>query len=113
MYKEIRRSLSAQTAESALEEYDFQVQFAVEKDIIDSETNDENLLKLRLNLKQLSKRQREAIYLRFYQALGYEDIAEIMAINQHSAVNLIYEALKLLRTHWRGGVVLVMLISLL
>jgi len=100
LYKETQRSQRNFSADDALDEYDFQVQFAIETDIIENEIKDENLKKLRINLQQLSKRQREAIYLRFYQALAYEDIAQIMAINQHSAVNLIYEALKLLRKHW-------------
>ncbi|GAB4040141.1 sigma-70 family RNA polymerase sigma factor (plasmid) [Spirosoma sp. SC4-14] len=101
LYKEVQRSRLTRGSEDLPESYDFQVQFAIESDIIDSETNAENLLKLRSNLQQLSKRQREAIYLRFYQDLAYEDIAQVMAINQHSAVNLVYEALKLLRRHWR------------
>ncbi|XWW47414.1 sigma-70 family RNA polymerase sigma factor [Fibrella sp. USSR17] len=100
LYKEIQRSQRIFSVDTSFDEYDFQVQFAIETDIIDKERNDENLSKLKANLAQLSKRQREAIYLRFYQALDYEDIAQIMAINQHSAVNLIYEALKLLRKYW-------------
>ena len=106
LYKEIQHSRRAYGTEDLPEAYDFQVQFAIESDIIDNETNDENLLKLRANLQQLSKRQREAIYLRFYQDLAFEDIAQIMAINQHSAVNLVYEALKLLRKHWRMVILL-------
>ena len=101
LYKEVQRSRTTSWSDDLPESYDFQVQFAIESDIIDNETNDEQLLKLRANLQHLSKRQREAIYLRFYQDLAYEDIAQVMAINQHSVVNLVYEALKLLRRHWR------------
>jgi RNA polymerase sigma factor (sigma-70 family) len=101
LYKETQRSWWANKAGDLEEKYDFQVQFAVESDIIEQETNHENLLRLKTHLQQLSKRQREAIYLRFYQDLSYEDIAHIMSINHHSAVNLIYESLKLLRKHWK------------
>jgi RNA polymerase sigma factor (sigma-70 family) len=80
--------------------YDFHVQFDIETQLIgieqESETNDT----LKKHLDKLTKRQREAIYLRFYQGLDYVDIAQIMAINQHSAVNLVYDALRLLRQNW-------------
>ncbi|MEZ0485485.1 RNA polymerase sigma factor [Fibrella aquatica] len=112
LYKEIQRSQLVFSVDKVLDEYDFEVQFAVETDIIESEIKDENLLKLRANLEHLSKRQREAIYLRFYQSLEYDDIAQIMAINHHSAVNLIYEALKMLRKHWRGVVFMLLFTSL-
>jgi DNA-directed RNA polymerase specialized sigma24 family protein len=68
--------------------------------MISNEVKHEDLMKLRANLEKLSKRQREAIYLRFHQEMEYEDIAGIMAINYHSAVNLVYEALKFLRKNW-------------
>lgn len=112
LYKETRRSQWAYTTDEALNTHDFQVQFAIESDIIENEIQDENLLKLQANLKQLSKRQREAVYLRFYQDLAYDDIAQIMAINHHSAVNLIYEALKLLRKHWKTLIFLLFFPSL-
>lgn len=112
LHKEMQRTHWAFATDDALDDYDFQVQFAVETDIIENEVRDENLVKLRINLEYLSKRQREAIYLRFYQNLEYEDIAQIMAINQHSAVNLVYEALKLLRKYWTCVVFLLLPTSL-
>lgn len=48
-------------------------------------------------LSLLTPRQREAIYLRFYHDLGYDEIAAIMTISNHASRNLIYEALKFLR----------------
>lgn len=48
-------------------------------------------------LSFLTPRQREAIYLRFYQDMDYEAIASVMTVSNQAARNLIYEALKLLR----------------
>lgn len=48
-------------------------------------------------LAQLSNRQREIIYLRFYKNLDYDEISEIMHINYQVARNLLSQALKALR----------------
>ena len=82
------------------DDYDFDVQFDIETELMAKEIEHENVEKLKFHLDNLSKRQREAIYLRFYQGLEYADIAQMMAINPHSAVNLVYDALKLLRKYW-------------
>lgn len=48
-------------------------------------------------LSFLTPRQREAIYLRFYHEMSYEEMASVLDVENHTARNLIYEALKLLR----------------
>jgi RNA polymerase sigma factor (sigma-70 family) len=82
------------------ENYDFHVQFDIETQLMDIEQENETNAKLKKHLDNLTKRQREAIYLRFYQGLDYTEITEIMAINHHSAVNLVNDALKLMRKNW-------------
>jgi RNA polymerase sigma factor (sigma-70 family) len=80
--------------------HDIDVQFSIETYLINNEVEHETLLKLRQQLATLSKRQREAMYLRFTQELEYTEIAKIMNIAQHSVVNLVYEAIKMLRKNW-------------
>lgn len=87
-------------ADSISEEYSFDVQFNVETYLIANESEKENVKKLQAHLAQLTKRQREAIFLRFTEDLPYEQIADIMAINYRSAVNLVHEALKTIRKNW-------------
>ena len=82
------------------DDYNFDVQFDIETQLIEKEHENENAEKLKYQLENLSKRQREAIYLRFYEGLEYAEIAQMMAVNSHSAINLVYEALKLLRQNW-------------
>lgn len=82
------------------EDYDFEVQFAIETYLINIEIQHEDLKKLKKSLVQLTRRQREAIYLRFYQELSYEDIADTMGINKHSAINLVYEAIRFIKNNW-------------
>jgi RNA polymerase sigma factor (sigma-70 family) len=48
----------------------------------------------------LPKRQQEALVLRFYDNLSYEEIAELMSLTRHSVYNLIYKALSQLRDNW-------------
>lgn len=45
-------------------------------------------------LHKLPARQQEIIYLRFYDGLSYEEIADIMCINVSSAYKLLYKALE-------------------
>ncbi|MGV3766041.1 MAG: RNA polymerase sigma factor [Chitinophagaceae bacterium] len=53
--------------------------------------------KMKAALAQLSPRQKEIIYLKYYQELRYEEICEIMQLNYQGSRNLLYQALKSLR----------------
>ena len=48
-------------------------------------------------LNGLPPRQREAVYLKYYEELSYQQIAEVLHINYQSVVNLIYQAFKQLK----------------
>jgi RNA polymerase sigma-70 factor (ECF subfamily) len=48
-------------------------------------------------LAQLSNRQKEIIYLKFYQELNYEEVSDIMNINYQAARNLLYQSIKSLK----------------
>jgi RNA polymerase sigma factor (sigma-70 family) len=76
------------------------IQLNIESYLIHNEIRNETLLKLKTQLSLLSSRQREALYLRFYQELEYDEIARIMSIQHHSVVNLVYEAIRMLRKNW-------------
>jgi RNA polymerase sigma factor (sigma-70 family) len=53
--------------------------------------------KVKAAIAQLSRRQQEIIYLRFFQNLSYEEISDIMNINYQVARNLLYQSIKALR----------------
>jgi RNA polymerase sigma factor (sigma-70 family) len=90
---------------NAVEDYNFDVEFDIETHLIDQEIDTENHRQLKQLTEKLTKRQREALYLRFHQDLSYHEIGELMSINQHSAINLVYDALRLLRQNWRVGLI--------
>ena len=49
-------------------------------------------------VNELPPRQKEIVYLKYYEDLSYEEICEIMGIRQQAAWNLISRAVKTLRT---------------
>jgi RNA polymerase sigma factor (sigma-70 family) len=70
----------------------------IESTIEQDETDAEWRIKLNRSLNALTKRQREALFLRFYNNLPYADIAVIMDIHVDSAYNLISKSIDVLRT---------------
>ena len=58
------------------------------------------LYRLNLIISGLSKRQREIVYLRYYQGLGNDEIAEIMDIGKPGVANLLSKTLREMREQW-------------
>ncbi len=48
-------------------------------------------------MNKLTKRQREAVYLRYYENMEYPQIAGVMALKERSVYNLVHEGLNRLR----------------
>ena len=48
-------------------------------------------------LSGLTRNQREAMHLRFFEGLSYDEIAEIMQINYQSVKTLIYRSVSKIR----------------
>jgi RNA polymerase sigma factor (sigma-70 family) len=55
-------------------------------------------------IKNLSKRQREAIFLKFYNNLNYSDIASIMDLQVDSVYNIISKAIESLRQQLKSSI---------
>lgn len=78
----------------------FQVMFSHEDFLIANQISAEQSLILSESLNSLSARQREAIFLKFYEGLDYEKIAEVMTLNIQSVRNLIHQGLKNIKHHF-------------
>lgn len=65
--------------------------------IIDQQDHEDKTGKVVMALNQLTNRQKEIVYLKFYQNLGYEEISEIMNINYQVARNLLHQAVKAMK----------------
>jgi RNA polymerase sigma factor (sigma-70 family) len=75
------------------EDYHFEVSLPHEFRLIDIQMTEERMQHLEKAMQKLTRRQRDAIHLKFYGQLSYEEIAEIMELNVRSVYNLISKAL--------------------
>ncbi len=75
-------------------------EFSAEATLIETETTELHAKKLQRVLAKLTKREREVIYLRFYQELDYQQIAALMSINYQSVRNLVHTAIGALKRAW-------------
>lgn len=69
----------------------------IEDQMIAKETSIEHNVALKKGMEQLSKRQREVLYLKFYKDLSYKEIADVLDINYQSIRNLVSQGLKKLK----------------
>ncbi len=72
----------------------FDCELAIEDSIVEMETKAEMSDQLRQAFEGLTKRQKEAVYLKYYAGLDYEDIGAVMNIGYQSLRNLISGAIK-------------------
>lgn len=80
------------------EQYTFDADFTIEDSMIYKELEKENRDRLQLALDQLSNRQKEVIYLRFYSQLDIEEVSKLMDLKIQSVRNLLFESISKLRT---------------
>lgn len=73
--------------------------FSSEDVVIIKETEVLNEEKVVKALNQLSPRQREVIYLRYFDGLTNEEIAQVMSLNYQSVLNCLGRALTNLKKH--------------
>lgn len=78
-------------------EFETQPGFSIDYTLINKEVDNELQLKLRKALKALTPHQREAIFLRFYQTLSYEEVAEILNISVKATYKIIARSLSALK----------------
>jgi RNA polymerase sigma factor (sigma-70 family) len=79
------------------QEYEFFHEFSVEYILIEKQMTDERAAKLKDALCLLSRKQKEIVYLKYYQYLDCSQIAELMSLNRQSVYNLLHETIQKLR----------------
>lgn len=70
---------------------------SVEEFIIKNEKKREQAERLKIVIQSLSERQKEVLYLKFYEGMSYEEIEQIMGVSQQTARNYLYLSLQKLR----------------
>lgn len=94
------------------QEGNFEIEFSVEQDYIEHETTLVLTSKLQKLLEELPRRQKEVIYLKFFQELERNQISEIMEVSPQTVSNLLQIAIKQLQKHWKAEFLTIFLIHL-
>jgi RNA polymerase sigma factor (sigma-70 family) len=79
------------------ENYCDQVEFNIESNLIEDQSRTERSEQLKSSMTTLSKRQQEAVYLKFFQNMTYDEIASVMDTNVKAVYNLIARSIVSLR----------------
>ncbi|SHL22247.1 RNA polymerase sigma factor, sigma-70 family [Chitinophaga jiangningensis] len=79
------------------EDYDFELEFSPEASYIEREVTEKKLAALKAAMEQLTPRQKEIIYLRYFQELDYKEIAAVMDVSVKGAYKLSARSLEALR----------------
>ncbi len=78
----------------------FEIEFSIEEKFIQQESTLVLTQKIKHALEMLPKRQKEVIYLKFFQELEREQIAKIMDVAPQTVSNLLQMAVKQLKKRW-------------
>lgn len=79
------------------EEYDHEFEISYEQEVIDLQFDIEKREIIKKALEKLSKRQKEVLFLKFYEGLSYEQISETMQLELKSVYNLVSKAIEEMR----------------
>jgi len=79
-----------------------------EEEWIDNELFSSRARQVEKALSCLTNRQKEAIYLKFVSELSYEEISQVLDMNNQSVRNLVYRGLEKIRENCRKNGVLVL-----
>jgi RNA polymerase sigma factor (sigma-70 family) len=74
-------------------------EFSIEEKLIESEQTKVKAQKIRQVVNDLPQRQKEIIYLKFFQDLGRDEIAEILHLNPQTVSNHLQTDIKSMRLH--------------
>lgn len=85
------------SGENIYDSYTFEISFPYESLLIAYQADAERKEEFARAIRALSSRQREAIFLKFYEGISYEEVASIMSINTKSLYKLIAKAIHTLR----------------
>ncbi len=97
--RRIIRALAARKEYPFLPDYTFDVVIANHAGFANQHIPEEKVEQLKKAFVKLTSKQKEVVYLRYYNQLGYEEIAEIMDVHVKAVYKLLYRSLDALRKH--------------
>ena len=78
-------------------EEEFEMMYSPEDFLVAKQFSSEQDARLLAVLNQLPRRQREVLYLKYFDGLSYEKISEVMSLTAQSVRNLVYRAISALK----------------
>ena len=98
--RRIIRALQSRKGTVTMDDHplDFIADWSFEEQLIAQDMAEEQRKQLKAGLSELSERQREALFLRYYEGLTYEEIGEVMGLRYQSIRNLVSRAIHKLRS---------------
>ena len=97
LFRKLQQKSKYELSDKITDDYFFEVEWAADHDLIDREEESFRTDLISNALRELTPRQKEAIYLRFNKELEYSKIAEIMNISVEACRNLISKAITILK----------------
>jgi RNA polymerase sigma factor (sigma-70 family) len=91
--REIVRKLQQRDRFTSDAELDFRAVFVCDENWLDAQVARDQVAELLRELNHLPPRQKEALFLKFFDGLSYEEVAGVMGIEQSSAYKVVYKAL--------------------
>jgi RNA polymerase sigma factor (sigma-70 family) len=85
------------TDEALTESYNFEITCSYESLLIEDQQDQERKEELSKAIQALTGRQREAIFLKFYENLSYEEVSVIMSISTKATYKIVGKAIAALR----------------
>lgn len=92
-----KRRLSIQYKTEGTSSSDFELSVDFKSTMEENEYNETQAKQLDAMLHKLTSRQREFIFLKYYNGFSNEEIADITGINKQSVANMLHESLRKMR----------------
>ncbi|RAJ91074.1 RNA polymerase sigma factor (sigma-70 family) [Larkinella arboricola] len=103
------RRVRKQSCFSDIHDDDVQDDLSPEISWIIQETDQLTSDRLKQAIDSLPKRQKEALYLRYYEDLSYEEIANVMGLQRQAVANYLQYGIHKLREYWSHSAILLVL----
>jgi RNA polymerase sigma factor (sigma-70 family) len=107
------RRIRRQSVFSGIRDDEVQDDISPESDWIIQETDQLTSHRLRQAIDALPKRQKEALYLKYYENLSYEEIATVMGLQRQAVANYLQYGIRKLREYWQHAAIFLALCSAL
>lgn len=91
----------------------FDIEFSVEEEYIENESSLVVTQKLKKLLDELPLRQKEVVYLKYFQEMDRSQISEVMNISPQTVSNLLQIAIKQLKKHWKSELLILIFVHFL